>query len=158
MTNADGVNLRLLERKEPVSVLRASGTASHPAHYRRRDRPVVCVSGVGHDDTTFRDLARRWDTVRFILVRGNGRGLQRAMDQRPQMVVMAAHLGEALVATLRRQTMPVSPAIVVMTPASSARERARFVWAGASAYLSEPSDMTEIDRLVGMLQEVAVWR
>lgn len=158
MTNGDGVNLRLLERKEPVSLARASGSASHPAHYRRRDRPVVCVSDIGHDDTFFRDLARRWDTVRFILVRGNGRGLQRAMEQRPQLVVMAAPLGETLVATLRRQTMPAAPAIVVMTPQSSARERARFIWAGASAYLSEPSDTTEIDRLVGMLQEVAVWR
>jgi hypothetical protein len=54
--------------------------------------------------------------------------------------------------------MPVPPAIVVITPESSARERARFVWAGASAYLSEPSDMTEIDRLAGMLQEVAASR
>ena len=158
MRIGDEVNLRLLERKEPVSLLKAPGSARHPAHYHLRDRPVVCVSGLDHDDALFRDLARRWDTVRFLLVRGNGRGLQRAMVQRPQMVVVAAHLGEALVAALRRQTTPVPPVIVVLAHQSTARERARFVWAGASAYVSVPSSMTEIDRLVGMLQEVAAWR
>jgi DNA-binding NarL/FixJ family response regulator len=158
MRNGDGVNLRLLERSEPVSLLRSSGSACHPAHHRHRDRPVVCVSGLGHEDTLFRDLARRWDAVRFLLVKGDGRGLQRAMDQSPRLVVVAAHLGETLVAALRRRTTPVPPPIVVLTPRSTARERARFIWAGASAYASEPSDLTEIDGLVGMLHEVAAWR
>jgi DNA-binding response OmpR family regulator len=80
------------------------------------------------------------------------------MAQSPRIVVMAAHLGETLVATLCREALPVAPPIVVLTAESTARERARFVWAGASAYLSEPSGMTEIDGLVGMLHEVAARR
>jgi len=131
--------------------------ANHPAG-GRRDGPVLCVSGGAFDDLVFRHLARRWNTVRFLLVRGDGRGLQRAVDQRPRLVVMAADLGESFTSALRRWSTLVDTPIVVLARSPSARERARFLWSGASAYVLEPETVTDVDLLVGVLLEVAAGR
>jgi CheY-like chemotaxis protein len=152
-----GSNLRLLERDEPGSALRSVARANHPAR-GRGDGPVLCVSGAAFDDLVFRQLARRWNTVRFLLVRGDGRGLQRAVDQRPRLVVMAAELGESFAPALRRWPALVDTPIVVMARRPTARDRARFLWSGASAYVAEPETVPEVDRLVGLLLEVAAGR
>ena len=150
-------NLRLLEHQEPASPLRSVARSSHPAQ-GRRDGPVLCVSGAAYDDLVFRYLARRWNTVRFLLVKGDGRGLQRAVEQRPRLVVMAAELGESFVVALRRWTALVDVPIVALARTETARERARFIWSGASAYVSEPATVTDVDQLVRMLLEVSAWR
>jgi DNA-binding response OmpR family regulator len=119
---------------------------------------VLCVSGAAFDDLVFRHLARRWNTVRFLLVRGDGRGLPRAIDQRPRLVVMAAGLGESFATALRGWSGLVETPIVVLARSQSARERARFLWSGASAYVHEPETVSEVDHLVGLLLEVAAAR
>jgi hypothetical protein len=40
----------------------------------------------------------------------------------------------------------------------TSRERARLLWAGASAYVSTPLDVAEIEAAVGMLFEAAAVR
>jgi DNA-binding response OmpR family regulator len=54
--------------------------------------------------------------------------------------------------------MPVPKPIVVLADEGTLEERSRFIWAGASTYLSDPTDPELVDRAVGMLLDVAPWR
>jgi DNA-binding response OmpR family regulator len=54
--------------------------------------------------------------------------------------------------------MPPSAPIVVLTHDGAPSERARFIWAGASACVTKPLNVVEIDETVGMLLEVAATR
>ena len=71
---------------------------------------------------------------------------------------MAAELGESIATALRKWSDLVDTPIVVLARSQTARERARFLWSGASAYVSEPETVTEVDQLVGLLLEVASGR
>ena len=59
---------------------------------------------------------------------------------------------------LRLRVLPLETPIVVLAHDSGPRERARFIWAGASAYIVKPLDVAELDRAVMALMEVAALR
>ncbi len=110
----------------------------------------------------FARIVRRWAAVTFLVAKGGRNGLQAAMDRRPRMVVIEAHLpdidGEMLVGTLRNSVMPPGGPIVVLAHDATPGERVRFLRVGATAYVTKPSSVGEFDRTVGILLEVAAWR
>ncbi len=59
---------------------------------------------------------------------------------------------------LRLRVLPPETPIVVLAHDADPRQRARFVWAGASAYIVKPLDVAELDRAVIALMEVAALR
>ena len=133
---------------------------SHPAGARRR--LVLHVSGDQTGRILFSRIARRWENLRLLAVDGARSGLTMATQRRPDLVVVDAHLtdadGEETVIRLRQELRPDDVPIVVLGDDPSPAARARFVWAGASAYVTKPLVIAEIDRTVGELLEVAALR
>jgi DNA-binding response OmpR family regulator len=100
--------------------------------------------------------------VKLVLAEGGEAGLRIARQRSVQMVVLDAFLpdadSEALIGALRRNAAIASAPIIVLTDDGAPSERARFVGAGANAFLAKPLDVAEIDQTVAMLLEVASWR
>ncbi len=100
--------------------------------------------------------------MRLVIVDGGRSGLQAAIKRRPRLVVLDDHLpdvnGLALVQHLRHRVLPTESPVIVLAHNGDPRQRARFVWAGASAYLTKPLNVGEIDRTVMVLLEVAALR
>ena len=82
-----------------------------------------------------------------------------AADGRPRLVVLEARLpdldSEQVLRALRRRILPSDCPVVILAANRSSRERARFIWAGASAYVDRPHDTSAVDRAVGGLLEAA---
>jgi DNA-binding response OmpR family regulator len=123
---------------------------------------VLYISGDLEGRILFRRIAQRWETVKLLVADSGEEGIDLAMNRRPRMVVLDAHLsdldGEEVVVALRREAMPPGTPIVVLGHNITPSKYARFVWAGASAYLTKPFNIAEIDRTVGELLEVAATR
>jgi DNA-binding response OmpR family regulator len=152
--------LRLLERPLTRGQLRSDPRACHPSQYRRRtglyigsdpDKRGLCTNS-----------GPRREMGRFLVARGGFAGLRLAIDRRPRLVVLEGCLPDvdaaSLVVALRQRVMAPPAPIVVLAQEDSARERARFLWSGASAYMTEPFDTAQFDKTVGMLLEVSAWR
>jgi DNA-binding response OmpR family regulator len=96
------------------------------------------------------------------VVDGARAGVALAVVRRPDLLVVDARLhdadGEETVARLRQELRPDDVPIIVLGHDPAPAARARFVWAGASAYVTTPLDIAEIDRTVGELLEVAALR
>ncbi len=120
---------------------------------------MLYVSGDREGRVLLARIAKRWDGVRLLFADSGEEGLDMAVNRRPRLVVLDARLsdvdGEKLVMALRERAMPPSAPIVVLAPDGAPSERARFIWAGASAFVTKPLNVAEIDRTVGMLLEVA---
>jgi len=93
---------------------------------------------------------RRWEAVNLLVASGGRSGLNAAIDHRPRMVVVEAPLsdmgGEAFVGALREKAMPAGTPIVVVAHEGTPTERARLIWAGATAYLARPLHQDELSR------------
>ncbi len=74
------------------------------------------------------------------------------------MVVLDASLpgvdGADLVKHLRQRVLPIETPIIVLGDDHAPSERARFVWAGASAYHAKPLNVAEVDDSVATLLEI----
>ena len=120
---------------------------------------MLYVSGDSEGRVLFTRIARRWESVKLLVVDNGEDGLDMAIKRRPRMVILDARLSdidaEKLVAMLRERAMPPSAPIVVLAHDGAPSERARFIWAGASAYITKPLNVAEIDRTVATLLEVA---
>ncbi|HVC71554.1 MAG TPA: hypothetical protein VNC61_14970 [Acidimicrobiales bacterium] len=85
-----------------------------------------------------------------------------AIDRSPRIIVMEQNLPDvdatSLVTELRQQIVPPGVPIVVLARATTPRQRARLIWAGANAIVAEPHDCVEIRRTVGMVLKVSCWR
>jgi len=66
--------------------------------------------------------------------------------------------GADLVTHLRQEVLKSETPIIVLANDADPRQRARFLWAGASAYHSKPLNLAEIDKTVMVLMEVAALR
>ncbi len=169
MIEGDRPRLRLLDMpapgRSPSSAIagrsRADAFASHPAH-GTRGGPVLYIGGEPDRRIHFTRIARRWQTIRLLLATTPRDGLQLAIDRRLRMVVLDAGLPDAgtgaLMRALRHRAASPTAPIVVLGSANTARERATFLWAGASAYVSTPFTVAEVEQTVGMLLEVAAVR
>ena len=138
----------------------ARSMRSHPSSGRRR--LLLHVSGDQTARIVFSRIARRWEHLRLLVVDGARTGLTLAVQRRPDLIVVDSRLrdadGEETVARLRHELRPHDVPIVVLGDDPSPAARARFVWAGASAYVTKPLDIAEVDRTVGELLEVASLR
>ena len=80
-------------------------------------------------------------------------GLRLAQGRRPRLVILEAKLpdmpGEIAVSELRNRAFTCAVPIVVLSSDDSPSIRARFVWAGANAYITKPLNVAQIDRTVG---------
>jgi DNA-binding response OmpR family regulator len=116
---------------------------------------VLYVSGETDNRVVFARACRRWDALKLLVANGGRSGLQAATDRNPRMVVIEAGLpdigAEAFVRALRLQELPAGTPIVVVAHDGTATERARSLWAGATAYLTTPLRDDEIDRTMGMV-------
>lgn len=164
MSAVNRPGLRLLDRPPPVrapSDPRPDPRTWHPAQTRRR-RTVLYVTGETDNRLLFARALRRRETVKLLVASGGHAGLEAALDRKPIVVVVEARMtdmnGEVFVGALRRRLRPASTPIVVVADDGTPTERARFVWAGATAYLVPPLDEDEIVRAVGTLLEIAAWR
>jgi DNA-binding response OmpR family regulator len=110
----------------------------------------------------FADSGPGREMGRLLVARGGFAGLRLAVDRRPRLVFLEGLLPDvdaaSLVVALRRRVMAPRAPIVVLGHEDSARERARFIWSGASAYMTEPFDTAHFDKTLGMLLEVSAWR
>jgi DNA-binding response OmpR family regulator len=100
--------------------------------------------------------------VNLIVAAGGRAGLQLATRRRPRLVVLDSDLpdidGAGMANHLRLRVLPHETPIVVLAHDAGPRERARFVWAGASAYIIKPLDVGELDRAVTALMEITALR
>jgi len=148
--------LTLLEPKAAVSG-RAQARSWHPAQGSRRT--VVHLSGEPETRVVLGRVARRWPTVRFEAADSAATGVRLVNERRPDLVVLDAVLrdadGEAMVRTLRAGGDRCDFPILVLGNDPGPRERARFAWAGATAYVSRPLHVAELDRIVRILLEAS---
>jgi DNA-binding response OmpR family regulator len=153
----DRFGLRLLEPPGDCATERSAARASHPAQGIGR-RPVLYICGEPESRIVLTRIARRWSAITLLVAEGGGDGLQMALERRPRLVVLDAHLpdvdAEELVATLRAEAARAPVPILVLANDPAPRERARFAWAGASAYVTKPLNIAEVDRTVGFLLDV----
>jgi len=160
VTDGDQPNLRVLERPTGVDSP-ADRRAYHPSQVQRR-RPALYISAEPADRVLFTRIARRWEAIKLLVAESGREGLQVAVDRRLRMIVLDARLPDvdsaALVTALRARAESREAPIIVLAHERSPSERARFIWAGARAYVAKPLDVAEIDRTVGMLLEVAAPR
>ena len=161
MTEGNRYHLRLLDRPAPAPKSLDNARANHPAQGVRR-RPVLYISGEAHDRVLFTRIAKRWESLKLLVATNGREGPQVAVDRPLRMVVLDTRLpdvdAEALMGAIRDRAMSRSVPIVVLAHDSAPTVRARFVWAGASAYLAKPLNVAEIDQTVAMLLEVATLR
>ena len=100
--------------------------------------------------------------MKVLVARSGMAGLRTAMGRRLGIVVLDARLpdidGASLVAALRRRAVAPEVPIIVLGYNPSPDDEAAFMWAGASAVVTKPLNVAEIDHTVGMLLEVASLR
>jgi DNA-binding response OmpR family regulator len=146
---------------EPAEEIRR-GQRAHPSSRPVLRGPALYISGDREGRIRFAQIARRWKGIRLLVVEGGRSGLQVAMDHRLRLVVLDDHLpdvdGADLVKHLRQEVLESDTPIIVLANDGDPRQRARFLWAGASAYHSKPLNVAEIDRAVMVLMEVAALR
>jgi two-component system, chemotaxis family, chemotaxis protein CheY len=141
---------------------RAAARFYHPSRIPGRRRPGLYVGTEPDKGMLLTHIARRRESVRFLVARGGRDGRQMAIDSQPRIVVVEGQLPDVdaleFVSELRRHIMAPRAPIVVLAHEATPKERARFIWAGASAYVSEPFNSTQICRTVGLLLDSVLWR
>jgi DNA-binding response OmpR family regulator len=153
------MNVQNRHRPTPSSTCsRFDARASHPA----KGRLVLYVCGGPEDRILFTRIARRWKHFKLLIAESGEEGFDIAVSRKPRVVILDSALtdmdGEKLVIALRQGAPEPAMPIVVLANDSAPRERARFVWAGATACHAKPLHVAEIDRTVAMLLEVASLR
>jgi DNA-binding response OmpR family regulator len=125
-------------------------------------KPALYIGDAPGAGALVRHLAPHRETLAFRVVKEGRAGRQMAIDEEPSVIVMEDRLPDvdaaALVTELRREIVPARVPIVVLAGVATADDRARFLWAGANAYVDEPLDSMLICRTVGMVFDLGSWR
>ncbi|HTZ09069.1 MAG TPA: response regulator [Acidimicrobiales bacterium] len=153
-TTAPGAARAMLRAVAPADAAsesrRLHPSAPGPAPVRTGAR--LLVNGVPEHRALLTRVARRWRPLRLLVAGGGRDGLRLASERRLQLVMVDAQLPDmdatAVVTSLCAGT---GPPVIVLGHEPSPREHARFVWAGASAYLARPLDLAQLDRTVRRL-------
>lgn len=139
----------------------SSATALHPSRFRR-DRLVLYIGDQSNQRSLVSRIRGNQQAIRFLQADSARVGLQIAKERQLCLVMMEARLTDddaaELLVTLRQEAMPVPKPIVVVADDGTPEEHARFIWAGASTYLSDPTDPALVDRTLGLVFDVASWR
>jgi len=159
----DRSRLRLVPDAPPPAPgrTREDARASHPAQGGRR-RPLLYVGAEVDSRIVVTRIARRWQALKVLAAPTGRAGLRIASERRLGIVVMHAALPDVdaleLMGAIRTRGLSPSVPVVVIAHEGSPTERARFLWAGASAYIPTPLRVAEVDQAVGMLLEAAAVR
>jgi DNA-binding response OmpR family regulator len=93
--------------------------------------------------------------MKLLVVEGGGSGLQTATDRHLRLVVVDDHLPDldaaGVVKELRDAVIATETPIMVLGHGTEPRHRARFLWAGATAYHCKPLNVAEVNRSVATL-------
>jgi DNA-binding response OmpR family regulator len=134
----------------------------HPSVQGKRQPTLLLVSGDGDSRIGFTRIARRWHNIKLLLAERGRDGLATAFLERPHLVVLDAQLpdvdGLRAVGALRRNPTTSETPVVVLGVDDSGRELERFYEAGADAYFTRPLNVSQVDRIVLGLLEVAALR
>jgi DNA-binding response OmpR family regulator len=121
-----------------------------------RAAPLICGDRDGRP--VFTRIARRWEGVRMIIADDARTAMYVAAKHRPRLVILDDELPDVdagqFVEHLRRRVLPRHTPVIVLSHDPDPRQRARFVWAGASAYFTKPLNVADVDRSVATLLEV----
>lgn len=158
-TRDAGPSLRLVDHVPPSTHDKVRARRRHPTSKVRRDSNLLYICGDVDGRIVFTRIARRWERLRLVVADGGRTGLHVAKKCRPRLVVLDSHQsdvdGAELVEYLRARVLPDETPIIVLAHDGDPRERARFVWAGASAYHCKPLDVAALDHTVATLMELA---
>lgn len=156
LTQEDRPRLRLLD---PPSASNTRSRRWHPASRAHVDGPLLYICGDPEGRIVFTRIARRWESLRLVVADDGRTGLQVATKRRPRLVVLDDHLPDldaaVLVKHLRRRVLSTESSVIVLAYDPDPRQRARFVWAGASAYFTKPLNVAEVDRSVATLLQIS---
>jgi CheY-like chemotaxis protein len=134
--------------------------ASHPSGFRR-GRPVLYVGRQAYNRAVIGRIDRRRQPVRFLVATSGQAALGIAAQRPLRLVIVESDLvdghGADWVTALRHGMVAPAP-VVILAEGRPAAERARFLWAGASLYLSDPSTCVLSDGAVNLLLEASSWR
>jgi DNA-binding response OmpR family regulator len=123
---------------------------------------VLYICGDHEGRILFSQIARRWKGLRLVVVEAGRMGVQVAKDHHLALVVIDDRLpdvdGADVVEHLRQRVLPEETPIIVLAHDADPRARARYVWAGASAYFTKPLHVADVDRAVMALMELAILR
>jgi DNA-binding response OmpR family regulator len=123
---------------------------------------VLYISGDREGRVRFAKIARRWKGIRLVVVESARMGLQIAMDHHLRLVVIDDPLPDVdaaeLVTHLRQQALPIETPVMILAHDPGPRDRARLMWAGASAIHTKPLNVAEVDRTLMVLMEIATLR
>jgi CheY-like chemotaxis protein len=138
------------------------GRRLHPSSRSRGREPVLYICGDHDGRILLAQIARRWKGLQLVVVEAARTGMRIALDHHLRLVVIDDQLpdadGAALVQHLRQRVLTIETPIIVLAHDTDPRARARYVWAGASAYFTKPLHVADVDRAVMALMELAVLR
>jgi CheY-like chemotaxis protein len=158
-TRDAGPSLRLVDPIPPSTHATARARRRHPASKVRGDGNVLYICGDVDGRIVFTRIARRWESLRLVVADGGRTGLHVVRKCRPRLVVLDSRQpdvdGADLVEHLRARVLPGETPVIVLAHDDDPRERARFVWAGASAYHCKPLNVAALDRTVATLLDLA---
>lgn len=121
----------------------------------RPNRLALYIGGQSNHRNLISRVRGDQQAIRFLVADSADVGLQIAAERQLCLVMMEAQLTDRdaaeLLVTLRREAMPVPKPIVVVASDGTPEERSRFIWAGASSYLSDPTDPALVDRAMGLV-------
>jgi DNA-binding response OmpR family regulator len=161
-TEDDRPRLRLVGPTTGTGLSSVQSKRWHPSSRARDEGPLLYICGDRESRIIFIRIARRWESMRLVVADGWRLGLHLAAKRRPRLVVLDARMhdvdGADIVKHLRQRVLPSHTPIVVLGHELTPTERARFLWAGASAYHATPLNVAEIDGSVAALLEIAALR
>lgn len=124
-------------------------------HPVSRRRTALYVNGDPDSRILMRRLSRRWPTVTLRTVDTGSAALRAAELTRPDTVVIDDHLsdGSGLDVLIELRARPLTSQIPVafLNSDPSPGRRERLLRAGASAFITKPLNLAEVDRTVRCL-------
>ncbi len=121
---------------------------------------MLYINGDCESRIILRRITRRWRRTRLLVAEGGYAGLRTVLGQGPRLILLDAHLPDcqSIDVMIRiRETAPLVP-VVVLSNSPDPQEEARFVRAGASAYVTKPLNVVQFDATVMMLLEAGALR
>ena len=118
-------------------------------------RVVLYVNADAESRILLNRLSRRWSQVEMVMADSAQEGLQLATARRPDLVMMDVELpdvdGTTLMARLRGLPATALTPIVALSTDGSPEHRRSLLEAGASACLTRPVNIAEVQRYLGAL-------
>jgi len=153
---------------ERLRVVGGKGVRAHASHKTSRryplpESPQRAILYIGSDSdcrVVLARIVRRLDHVQLVIARTAREGSLLAVSLTPRLIVLDAQLSACdahdLVVYLRRSAF--TGAIPLAVVSGNEGDRMNFIRAGAAAWMTKPLNITQVERSVTSLLEVAAVR